>query len=122
MGENSNAPEIRNAPLTSAPAISSPPKIRAPVISSLSDEQQQASERTHRHRTDTSRNNAPIPGSDDSSQDDEDSLFDDQLPPPDKNRIARFRKEIKRIKGGVIYPTGYEKDRTRAIKHARSKD
>ena len=98
----------------------SAPVVRAPVISSLSAKQQQASERTHRHRTDTSRNNAPIPGSDDSSQDDEDSLFDDQLLPPDKNRITRLRKEIKRIKSGV-YPTGYEKDRTRAIKEAEEK-
>ena len=30
----------------------------------------------------------------------------------------KLRKEIKRIKGGVVYPTGYEKDRDRAIKDA----
>ena len=81
MGETSNAQEIRNAPL-SAPATRSPPVIsapviRAPVISTLSAEQQQASERTHRHRSDMSRSTVPIPGTPDSesSQDDEDSLF-----------------------------------------------
>jgi hypothetical protein len=30
----------------------------------------------------------------------------------------RLRTEIKRIKGGTVYPTGYEKDRARAIKQA----
>ena len=107
MGETSSAPEIRNAPV-----------IRAPVISTLSDEQQQqASERTHRHRTNMSRSTVPIPGSDnESSQDDSDSLFDDQLLPPEKNKIMRLRKEIKRIKGGQTYPTGYERDLAREIK------
>jgi hypothetical protein len=125
MGETSNAPEIRNAPL-SAPATRSPPVIsapviRAPVTSTLSAEQQQAAERTHRHRSDMSRNTAPIPGSDnESSQDDEDSLFDDQLLPPEKNKIMRLRKQIKIIKRGVIYPTGYERDRARAIKVAEA--
>ncbi len=122
MGETLNSQEIRNAPLnapaTSSPPVISAPVIKAPVISSLSDEQQQASERTHRYRTDTSRHNDSIPGEEDSSQDDEDALFNDQLLPSDKARIARLRAEIKRIKGRVIYPTGYEKDRTRAIKHA----
>ncbi len=32
-----------------------------------------------------------------------------------------MRKEIKRIKGGVVYPTAYEKNRTRAIKDAEEK-
>jgi hypothetical protein len=125
MGETSNAPEIRHAPL-SAPATRSPPVIstpviRAPVSSSLSVEPQQASERLHRYRTDTSRNTAPVPGSDnESSQDDDDSLFDDQLLPPEKSKILRLRKEIRIIKGGVIYPTGYERDRARAIKEAEA--
>ncbi len=30
----------------------------------------------------------------------------------------RLRMEIKRIKGETVYPTGYENDRRRAIKHA----
>ena len=47
-------------------------------------------------------------------------LFDDQLLPPEKNKILKLRKEIRRIKGGVIYPTGYEKDRARAIKEAEA--
>jgi hypothetical protein len=38
--------------------------------------------------------------------------------PADKNRIIRLRAEIKRIKGGAVYPTGYEKDRARAIRNA----
>jgi hypothetical protein len=32
----------------------------------------------------------------------------------------RLRTEIKRIRGGVIYPTGYERDRTRAINKAEA--
>ncbi len=97
----------------------SAPVIRAPVISALSAEQQHASERTHRHRSDMSRSTVPIPGSDnDSSQDDSDSLFDDKLLPQEKNKIMRLRKEIKRIKGGQTYPTGYERDRAREIKAA----
>ncbi len=125
MGETSSAPEIRNAPL-SAPATSNVPVnalvIRAPVISTLSDEQQQAAERTHRHRSDMSRSTVPIPGSPDneSSQDDEDSLFDDQLLPQEKNKIMRLRKEIKRIKGGQTYPTGCENNRARAIRNAEA--
>ncbi len=54
----------------------------------------------------------------DSSQEESDSLFDDKLLPADKNKIMRLRKEIKRIKGGQTYPTGYEKDRAREIKQA----
>jgi hypothetical protein len=116
--ETSNAPEISNAP-SSAPAISSPPEITAPVISKLSAEQQHASEKTHRWRTDMKRSTVPIPGSDnDSSQDDSDSLFDDQLLPPDKKRIMTLRTEIRRIKGGQTYPSGYENDRAREIKSA----
>ncbi len=116
-GDTSEAPVIRNAP-SSAPVISAP-VIRAPVISTLSAEQQQAAERTHRYRSDTSRSTVLIPNSDnESSQDDDDSLFDDQFLPAEKNKIMRLRKEIRRIKGGVIYPTGYEAARTRAIKKA----
>jgi hypothetical protein len=100
------APVIRNAPIT------------APVISPLSEEQQHAAERTHRHRTNTARSHIPIPGEDDSSQDEDDSLFDDKLLPAEKNKTMRLRTEIKRIKGGAVYPTGYEKDRARAIRHA----
>ncbi len=97
----------------------SAPVIRAPVISTLSAEQQHASERTHRHRSDMSRSTVLIPGSDnESSQDDSDSLFDDQLLPPEKNKIMRLCKEIKRIKGGQTYPTGYERDRAREIRNA----
>ena len=114
MGETSpRTPTIRSAPLSD--------KIRfeEQKISSFSYEQQEASERTHRHRTNMTRSNAPVPGSEgESSQDDDDSLFDDKLLPPEKNRIMKLRKEIKRIKGGVVYPTGYEKDRERAIKVA----
>ena len=114
MGETSpRTPAIRSAPLSD--------KIRfeEQKISSFSYEQQEASERTHRHRTNMTRNNAPVPGSEsESSQEDEDSLFDDKLLPPEKFRIMKLRKEIKRIKGGVVYPTGYEKDRDRAIKDA----
>ena len=97
----------------------SAPVIRAPVISALSAEQQHASERTHRHRTDMKRSNIPIPTTDDeSSQDDSDSLFDDQMVPAEKSKIMRLRKEIKRIKGGQTYPTGYEQHRERVIKGA----
>ena len=49
MGETSNAPDIRNAPssapATRIPPVISAPVIRAPVISTLSAEQQHASER-----------------------------------------------------------------------------
>jgi hypothetical protein len=45
-------------------------------------------------------------------------LFDDKLLPADKNKLRRLRTEIKRIKGGTVYPTGYENDRRRAIKQA----
>jgi hypothetical protein len=143
MGDTSTAPVIRSAPST-APVIRSAPStapvIRsaqstAPVIRSapllsdkfriesqvripLSQEQRYAAERTHRHRTNTTRSNIPIPNSDDSSQEEDDSLFDNKLLPADKNKIMRLRKDIKRIKGGVVYPTEYEKDRTRAIKQA----
>ena len=128
MGDTSDAPVIRSAP-SRAPTAGSPPVIKAPVISApvirapaisaLSAEQQHASERTHRHRTDTTRSNIPIPGSEDeSSQDDSDSLFDDQLVPAEKSKILRLRTEIKRIKGGQTYPTGYERDRAREIKKA----
>jgi hypothetical protein len=118
MGETSNVPEIRTAP-SSAPTIRSPTAIRAPVISKLSADQQHASERTHRHRTDVTRSNIPIPNSDnDSSQEDSDSLFDDQLLPPEKSKILRLRTEIRRIRGGQTYPSGYENDRARAIKSA----
>ncbi len=48
----------------------------------------------------------------------DDSLFDDKLLPADKNKLMRLRTEIKRIKGGVVYPTGYENDRRRAVKQA----
>ncbi len=71
------------------------------------------------HRTNTTRSNIPIPGSDDSSQDEDDSLFDDKLLPPEKNKIMRLRTEIRRIKDGVVYPTGYEKDRARTIREAK---
>ncbi len=54
---------------------------------------------------------------DDLSQDEDDSLFDDKFLHAAKNKIMRLRTEIKRIKGGAVYPTGYEKDRTRAIRH-----
>jgi hypothetical protein len=107
----SNAPEI-----SSAAVISSAPK--TPVISKFSEEQQDAAEKTYRHRTNTDRSNIPIPQSDDSSQDEDDSLFDDKMLPADKNKIMRLRTEIKRIKGGTVYPSGYEDDRRRAIKHA----
>jgi hypothetical protein len=118
----STAPEIRSAQLT-APEIRSAPlsdkfRIESQVSIPFSQEQQQAAERTHRHRTNTSRSNIPVPTSDDSSQEDSDSLFDDKLQPADNNRIIRLRKEIKRIKGGQTYPTGYEKDRAREIKQA----
>ena len=108
-----SAPKIRSAPLSD--------KIRfeEQKISQLSVEQQHASERTHRHRSDTSRSTVPVPNSDnESSQDDSDSLFDDKLLPPEKSKIMRLRKEIKRIKGGQTYPTGYERDREREIKSA----
>jgi hypothetical protein len=36
----------------------------------------------------------------------------------DKNKVMRLRTEIKRIKGGTVYPSGYEKDRARAMRHA----
>jgi hypothetical protein len=104
---------IRSAPLSD--------KIRfeEQKISLFSDEQQQAAEKTHRHRSDTSRSTVPVPNSDnESSQDDNDSLFDDKLLPPEKSRIMRLRTEIKRIKGGQTYPTGYERDRAREIKSA----
>ncbi len=110
------APEIRSAP-TTAPVIRSAP-ITTPVISQLSEEQQHAAERTHRHRTNIDRSNIPIPASDDSSQDEDDSLFDDKMLPADKNRIVRLKTEIKRIKSGAVYPTGYERDRARAIRQA----
>ena len=98
MGETSSAPVI------SAPVIRSPAN-RAPVISTLSAEQQHASERTHRHRSDMSRSTVPIPGSDnDSSQDDSDSLFDDKLLPPEKSKIMRLRKEIKKNKRWTDIP------------------
>jgi hypothetical protein len=108
-----SAPKIRSAPLSD--------KIRheEQKISMFSDAQQQAAEKTHRHRSDTSRSNIPIPTSEnDSSQEESDSLFDDKLVPAEKNKIMRLRKEIKRIKGGQTYPTGYEQDRARAIKRA----
>ena len=35
-----------------------------------------------------------------------------------RRKILRLRKEIKRIKGGQTYPTGYERDRAREIKSA----
>jgi hypothetical protein len=126
MGDISTSPVIRSAPTTApvirsapttAPVIRSAP-ITTPVISQLSEEQQHAAERTHRHRTNINRSNIPIPQLDDSSQDDDDSLFDDKLLTADKNRTMRLRTEIKRIKGGTVYPTGYEKDRARVIRHA----
>jgi hypothetical protein len=94
MGVTSpSTPMIRSPPVISAPVI------RAPVISTLSAEQQHASEGTHRHRSDMSRSTVPVPNSDnESSQDDSDSLFDDQLLPPEKNKIMRLRKEIKESK------------------------
>jgi hypothetical protein len=108
-----SAPMIRSAPLSD--------KIRfeEQKISSFSDTQQKAAEKTYRHRSDTSRSNIPIPTSEnDSSQEESDSLFDDKLVPAEKNKIMRLRKEIKRIKGGQTYPTGYERDRAREIKRA----
>ncbi len=48
-----------------------------------------------------------IPQLDDSSQEEEDSLFDDKLLPADKNKIMHLKTEIKRIRGGAVYPTGY---------------
>ena len=108
-----SAPMIRSAPLSD--------KIRheEQKISVFSVEQQEAAERTHRHRSDTSRSTVPIPTSEnEDSQEDSDSLFDDKLLPPEKNKITRLRKEIKRIKGGQTYPTGYERDRAREIKRA----
>ena len=88
-------------------------------ITQLSEEQQQASERTHRYRTNTSRSTAPVPGSpDESSQDDSDSLFDDKMVPAEKNKIMRLRVEIRRIKGGQTYPSGYENQRARDIRNA----
>jgi hypothetical protein len=116
MGDTSTPPVIRSAPIT-APVIRSA-QPTAPVISPLSEEQQLAAERTHRHRTNIDRSNIPIPASDDSSQEEDDSLFDDKMLPTDKSRIMRLRTEIKRIKGGAVYPTGYEKDRARAIRNA----
>ena len=97
----SAAPAIRSAPL------SDKFRIETQVNVPFSQEQQQAAENTHRHRTNTTRSNIPIPTSDDSSPEESDSLFDDKLQPADKNRIMRLRKEIKRIKGGQTYPTGY---------------
>ncbi len=102
MGDTLASPVITSAPL------SDKFKFESQVISSLSEEQQHAAERTHRHRTNTTRSNIPVPSSDDSSQssqDDDDLIFDDKLLPP-KNKIMRLRKEITRIKGGVVYPTG----------------
>ncbi len=69
--------------------------------------------------SDTTRNTVPVPNSDnDDSQEDSDSLFDDELLPSEKNKLMRLRKEIKRIKDGQTYPTGYERDRAREIKSA----
>ena len=120
MGDTTTPPVISNAPVISSapktPVISSAP--RTPVISQLSEQQQEAAERTYRHRTNTDRSNIPIPQSDDSSQDEDDSLFDDKMLPADKNKIMRLRTDIKRIKGGTVYPSGYEKDRSRAIRQA----
>jgi hypothetical protein len=116
MGDTSTPQVIRSAPIT-APVIRSAP-ITTPAISQLSEKQQHAAERTHHHRTNIDRSNIPIPQSDDSSQEEEDSLFDDKLLPADKNKLMRQRTEIKRIKGGAVYPTGYEKDRARAIRQA----
>jgi hypothetical protein len=66
-----------------------------------------------------SRSTVPIPGSPGkSSQVDSDSVFDDQLPPPEKSRIMRLRTEIRRIKGGQTYPSRYERDRARDIRDA----
>jgi hypothetical protein len=73
MGDTSTPPVIRSASMT-APVIRSAP-ITTPEISQLSEEQQHAAERTHRHRTNIDRSNIPIPQSDDSSQDEDDSLF-----------------------------------------------
>ncbi len=100
------------------PPLSDKIRFEEQKISSLSQEQQHAAESTHRHRTNINWSNIPIPGDDDISQEEDDSLFDDQLLPADKNRIMRLKTEIKRIKGGVTYPTGYEKDRAREIRSA----
>jgi hypothetical protein len=117
MGDTTRIPPVINSAPITAPVIRSAP-ITTPVISQLSEEQQHAAERTHRHRTNIDRSNIPIPQSDDSSQEESDSLFDDKLLPADKNKLMRLRMEIKRIKGGTVYPTGYEKDRARAIREA----
>ena len=45
-------------------------------------------------------------------------MFDDKLLPAEKNKIMRLRLEIRRIKGGVTYPSGYENQRAREIKNA----
>jgi hypothetical protein len=120
MGDTTTPPVINSTPeINSTPLINRTPVInKTPVLSKFSEEQQEAAEKTHRHRTNTDRSNIPIPQSDDSSQDEDDSLFDDKLLPADKNRIMRLRTEIKRIKGGTVYPTGYENDRRHAIKQA----
>jgi hypothetical protein len=118
MGETSSAPEI-SAPMIRSAPLSDKIRFEEQKISSFSEEQQQAAERTHRYRSDTSRSTVPIPTSEnEDSQEDSDSLFDDKLLPPEKNKILRLRKEIKRIKGGQTYPTGYERDRAREIKSA----
>jgi hypothetical protein len=125
MGETSGAPVISAPTITNASKITNAPlsdKIRheEQKITSFSVEQQEAAERTHRYRSDTSRSTVPIPTSEneDSQEEDSDSLFDDKLIPAEKSKILRLRKEIKRIKGGQTYPTGYENDRARHIKSA----
>jgi hypothetical protein len=125
MGETSSSSVISAPTITGASMIKNAPlsdKIRfeEQKISSFSVEQQEAAERTHRHRSDTSRSTVPIPTSEneDSQEEDSDSLFDDKLLPAEKSKIMRLRKEIKRIKGGQTYPTGYERDRAREIKSA----
>jgi hypothetical protein len=121
MGVTSGAPAISASTIRSAP-LSDKIRFEEQKISSFSEEQQQAAERTHRYRSDTSRSTVPIPTSEneDSQEEDSDSLFDDKLLPPEKNKIMRLRKEIKRIKGGQTYPTGYERDRAREIKSANA--
>ena len=120
MGVTSpNTSMIKSAPMIRSAPISDKIRFEEQKISSFSDAQQQAAEKTYRHRSDTSRSNIPIPTSDnDSSQEESDSLFDDKLVPAEKSKIMRLRKEIKRIKGGQTYPTGYERDRAREIKRA----